>query len=274
MAEGTASLGAAKDCLFRVEGAGINDHHVNLEFNGAVLTVSPAQEAEGITVNGKPLTKPEQMKTGDILAFGAHSFEIGPISNAPGAFRRALRLWYIRWPLYGAAGLVALLLVAFIVAWIYLSPDRISGWVTEAVDKNLNCKSKIGSLDYSFSGHLVITDFEIENKPEYSNDAILKIGRMEAKVSVWDLISKKVRLNFTATDPVVDLRRKMIAGKPSWNFEPFKPVPPAPGAPGTIRSIKRDETTCRRAKAKTIVSRYNASGMIHNNGTDAISVVM
>lgn len=230
MAEGTAALGAAKDCLYRVEGAGIGDHHVNLDFNGSVVTVSAAQDAEGITINGKPLGKPQQVKSGDIIAFSTHSFEIGAISNAPGPLRRALGRWYIRVPLYLVSTVFALLLIAFIAAWIYLSPTRISGWITDAVDAQLNCKSSIGSLDYSFSGRVEIVDFKILNKPEYGDGPILQIGRMEAKVSVWDILFSQVHLSFTGTDPKLALHRKMIAGRPSWNFTPLLP-PPAPPPP-------------------------------------------
>ncbi|MGH7142837.1 MAG: FHA domain-containing protein, partial [Planctomycetota bacterium] len=228
MAEGTATLGASRACLFRVEGAGITDHHVNLEFNGAVLTAAPAAEAEGITVNGKPLAKPQQMKPGDILAFGAHSFEIGAISNAPGAFRRTMRRWYVRFPLYAVGALAGLLLLIFVAAWIYLSPGRISGWITEALDSKLNCKSSIGSLTYSFGGRVAISDLEIQNKPEYGPGPCLKIGSLTARVSVLDLLFSQVNVQATLDKLELHLNRPLVAGRPSWNVEPFVAALEAP----------------------------------------------
>lgn len=126
--------------------------------------------------------------------------------------RRKWGLWRIVLATLGA--LVALLLVVLAVVVIWLGPiaeKYVENHDTELIGRNLTMDNLSIKL---FSG-----DVAVDNLVLYEEDSVaefVRINRLETKLSVWDLLSSLVQVDFVR---VQSPKVQVLQGEESFNFD-------------------------------------------------------
>ncbi len=70
LADGVTRIGSAADCEVRIEETGIAPHHAKIDVNGDVATLVALAGDAATVLNGRQITQPTELTTGDLVLFG------------------------------------------------------------------------------------------------------------------------------------------------------------------------------------------------------------
>ncbi len=82
---GRAVLGSGNDADVVLHAPGIAPSHAHLDVKGSTATISLPNPANQVTVNGKPLTVPAEVKPGDLVTFAGVRVRIVAVEKAASA---------------------------------------------------------------------------------------------------------------------------------------------------------------------------------------------
>ncbi len=151
------------------------------------------------------------------------------------------------------AVVVAIPVAGLAAAHAYLGEDalrsRIEAAVEKATGRTLTIAGPIG-LSWSLSPTIDAADLNLANPPGFSRPAMAHIERIQARVGLLPLLSRRVEITgLTVTGPDVLLERN-AQGRPNWDFTRPAPSPVAasPAAePGPKTTLDVGEILVRNA---------------------------
>ncbi len=134
------------------------------------------------------------------------------------------------------AALVVLLPIAAVTVFLALfDADALKAWAADAVRRStgreLTVAGPVG-LTWSLIPTVALDDVSLSNPPGLSRPAMAHAARVEARVALVPLLSRRIEVrSVTLVEPDVLLERD-AAGQPNWVFTPAAApaVPPAPAS--------------------------------------------
>lgn len=135
--------------------------------------------------------------------------------------------------LLSLAALLVLLVAAGAIAALTFDPDSLKPRITEAVQRATGRELTLGRLrlGWSLTPTVVAEDVRLANPPGFSRPDLLRVARIEARVALLPLLSRRVELrNVVLAEPDLLLEQD-AAGRPNWRFD--RPAPPPTSAPAS-----------------------------------------
>ncbi|MGI8623519.1 MAG: AsmA family protein, partial [Solirubrobacteraceae bacterium] len=141
--------------------------------------------------------------------------------------------------LLSLTALLVLVVAAGVIAAASFDPDSLKPRIADAVQRATGRELTLGRLrlGWSLTPTLVAEDVHLANPPGFSRPDLLRIARIEARVALLPLLSRRVELRSVALAGPDLLLEQDAAGQPNWRFDRPAPAPaPAPAAESTPRS--------------------------------------
>ena len=134
--------------------------------------------------------------------------------------------------LLSVAALILLLAVAAVITAASFDPNSMTPRISEAVRRATGRELTLGRLHLSWSltPTVVAEDVRLANPPGFSRPDLLRVARIEARVALLPLLSRRVELRSLALTGPDLLLEQNTAGQPNWRFDrPASERPPVPG---------------------------------------------
>ncbi|MCZ7643726.1 MAG: hypothetical protein M5U26_00335 [Planctomycetota bacterium] len=220
-------MGSDSACPVCVQGEGILPIHAYLKVDGDGLLIRPSSEQAAVQVDGRPVSGPLTVKSGQLVSLGAlrlrvetHGAAAPPLGQRTW-FRRTVKI--LAWT-FGAVA--ALALVALLLRYAWFNESYVREKLVAAIASSLHREdAEVGEISLSYlNGEVEIRRLQIPNKEAFSDEKFLfKAERVHAKLDAWafvgSLCSELRAARLTLEKPELLIERTARNGRPVTNID-------------------------------------------------------
>ena len=212
-------IGSSPDCQVRAEGPEVASHHARIlvRENQPPLVVPCSASCETF-IDGKAIAGQAELLPGQILRVGESEFhlELSTHAELPVAPRRPLWRRLVRWSLYAAGALLALVVLVIVLVPVILSEARVKQKIEDVLEEHLQRDVDIRSVELDLLHGLKINDLQVANREGFSADKhFLIVREIDIRAEVWPFLRsgfKRLSASVTVRDPAVYVEREATTG--------------------------------------------------------------